>query len=89
MTTATQAATWVKCPGFDSDPYEHTMRDNCWSCAPFWEWIPTCPVDGTTLRHQRDRQHFYDENDRFQYTPCYCRTCRKHYDINNHPDRVG
>jgi hypothetical protein len=35
-------ARWVDCPGM-ADPFEHTMRDHCWNCAPFWERIPVCP----------------------------------------------
>jgi len=41
-------AVWVKCPGM-SDPFAHSMRDNCTSCAPFWEDVPTCPDCGGKL----------------------------------------
>lgn len=38
-------ATYIDCPGITTDGlYAHDMRDNCWSCAPFWARIPLCPV---------------------------------------------
>ncbi len=24
--------------------FEHSMRDNCYSCAPFWDLYPICPI---------------------------------------------
>ncbi len=38
-------AVMVSCPGLQDGVYAHSMRDYCWSCAPFWEHIPTC-TDG-------------------------------------------
>ena len=36
-------ATWTKCPGYDeSNPMEHSRRDYCWACAPWWEKVPVC-----------------------------------------------
>ena len=81
-TTQMEKAVLVDCVGL-ANPREHMMRDNCWSCAPYWEHIPTCPRDGTTLRQPVSGQWFkYDENDRFTYLPLYCRVCHKHYDRN-------
>lgn len=45
---AKRLATYRDCPGM-SDPYAHTMRDHCWTCAPFWERVPHCPDDGLRL----------------------------------------
>lgn len=43
-------AKFVPCPGVTTDGrYGHSMRDHCWSCAPYWEVIPTCPVDSKKL----------------------------------------
>lgn len=45
-----QAAVYRDCPGIKNDgKYGHAMRDHCWSCAPFWERIPTCPEHGSKL----------------------------------------
>jgi len=46
-------ATWVKCPGYDEADhgYSHSMRDGCWSCAPYWETFPVCPVHDRKLPH--------------------------------------
>jgi hypothetical protein len=41
-------ATWKPCPGMQN-PVEHMMRDGCYSCAPWWEKIPTCPGCGAKL----------------------------------------
>ena len=35
-------AVWVKCAGYASNPMEHSMRDYCWTCSPWWEDIPVC-----------------------------------------------
>lgn len=41
---------WVDCPGVTSEgAYGHSLRDNCWSCAPWWARIPTCPTHGKRL----------------------------------------
>jgi len=60
---ARKPAVWVDCPGVTNDgQYGHYMRDHCWSCAPFWERIPLCPVDKrkltTTGYCQKCRKHF-------------------------------
>ena len=36
-------AVWVDCAGLAEGKYNHAMRDGCWSCAPWWERLPTCP----------------------------------------------
>ena len=69
-------AVWVDCPGM-TNPYEHTMRDHCSSCAPYWECFPTCPIDGKMLR---DRTHSPTGPWKPQTTG-YCRTCHKHYKL--------
>lgn len=39
-----QVATMVVCPGVTNDGIAgHSMRDQCHSCAPFWEQYPICP----------------------------------------------
>ncbi len=58
-----QPAVMVDCPGVTNDGvYGHAMRDNCWSCAPFWEKIPTCPEDHGKLSPtgycKQCRKHF-------------------------------
>lgn len=59
-------AVMVPCPGYDpTNPIEHEMRDNCYSCAPFWKEIPYCPHGHGALRKTG--------------AGLYCRTCRKHY----------
>ena len=77
MTTAKASplvAVYVDCPGM-SDPRAHMMRDHCSTCAPYWERIPTCPVDGVKLRErtQMPAGEWKPE------TKGYCRTCKKHY----------
>jgi hypothetical protein len=37
-------ALWVDCPGLREGKYYHSMRDGCFSCAPWWERIPLCPT---------------------------------------------
>jgi hypothetical protein len=36
----------VKCNG---EAHSTPWIDNCWSCAPYWEQIPLCPMDGKKL----------------------------------------
>lgn len=44
-------AIWIDCPGITNDGrMGHTMRDYCWTCAPYWERVPTCPRDGAKLQ---------------------------------------
>lgn len=57
------AAKWVLCAGVTNDGIAgHSMRDNCWNCAPFWEKFPTCPNDkkklSTTGYCKECRKHF-------------------------------
>lgn len=43
-------AKMVPCPGVINDGIVgHSYRDGCWSCAPFWEQYPLCPVHETKL----------------------------------------
>lgn len=43
-------AVMVVCPGVVNDGLVgHSMRDNCYSCAPWWEQYPTCPIHNTML----------------------------------------
>jgi len=45
-----QPAIWVDCPGVESEgAYGHSLRDNCWSCAPWWARIPVCPIHDKRL----------------------------------------
>jgi predicted membrane-bound spermidine synthase len=39
----------VDCPGLQDGVFAHAMRDGCWSCAPYWEHVPTCPDCGVML----------------------------------------
>lgn len=39
-----EKAEWVWCPGVHESRVAHAMRDNCWSCAPWWEVYPVCPT---------------------------------------------
>jgi len=41
-------AVWTRCSD-NSSREEHEMRDYCWNCAPYWDWVPRCPVDGQKL----------------------------------------
>ena len=43
-----QTAEWQDCPGL-ADRFEHSMRDHCLNCAPWWERFPVCPTDKTPL----------------------------------------
>lgn len=47
MASGKKEAVWVKCRG---EAHKNPYIDNCWSCMPFWETYPTCPVDGKTLK---------------------------------------
>lgn len=44
-------ATLTLCPGARGKDglYYHDLRDGCSSCAPFWLYIPMCPVDSKSL----------------------------------------
>lgn len=47
---AKPVAIMLVCPGIINDGlFGHSMRDACWSCAPFWEQYPVCPVHTTKL----------------------------------------
>lgn len=49
MKTKQQAVMEI-CAGVRNDGLAgHSMRDGCYSCAPFWEQFPTCPVHKTQL----------------------------------------
>ena len=58
-------AAFIDCPGI-SGPNgirDHSMRDYCWSCAPFWERIPLCPTHHRKLRSSgycQDCRKFYN-----------------------------
>ncbi len=44
------SAKWELCAGVANDGiYGHSMRDNCYNCAPFWEVYPVCPNDKKVL----------------------------------------
>lgn len=52
MTAKTKTpATYVDCAGMygERGRYEHSLRDYCWTCAPFWERVPLCPVHRSKL----------------------------------------
>ncbi len=74
-------ARMVKCPEYETSPYEHSMRDNCWTCAPYWETIPVCPVHGGKLRQTTTIPGYNNTGERIGGTKGYCRVCKKHYHI--------
>lgn len=40
-------ALWLTCAEFTGSGNtegEHSYQDNCWSCAPYWWKLPTCPT---------------------------------------------
>ena len=79
MKTLTPAK-FVDCPGLQEGKYAHSMRDGCWSCAPYWETIQVCPTDNVKLRQTETNWTRYDPK---APVKGYCRTCRKHFDISN------
>ncbi len=66
---------WVKCTGEAHNPEVGGMIDNCMACAPYWENIATCPVDGTKLINSWS-------NEKQEYTNYWCTSCRHHYSNN-------
>lgn len=51
-------AFWHVCPGLLNDgKFNHSMRDNCTSCAPFWEQYPVCPVCDKRLNSELYCKH--------------------------------
>ena len=68
-------AKFIDCPGMSEGRYYHSMRDNCWSCAPYWERIPVCPTDGKRLNPTKTTGYYAEA------VNGYCRTCRCHFDI--------
>ena len=64
-------AIMVPCPGVTNEGlFYHSMRDNCYSCAPFWEQYPTCPVHGTKLSSGlfcRQCKKYYAEPERLSF----------------------
>ena len=81
MTATLTPAKFVECAGIQAEGrYIHSMRDNCSSCAPYWESVPVCPTDNVKLRQTATK---YDPN---APVKGYCRTCRKHFDITEHHD---
>ena len=66
-----EKAVWVECPGVTNEgKAAHSMRDNCWSCAPYWEKYPTCPIHGQMILTTKTNNKI-----------AWCHKCRKHYDI--------
>jgi len=67
-------ANFVDCPGVVSDGVGgHAMRDGCWSCAPFWERVPLCPLSDGNGGHM-DRSRKLTSNG-------YCKACQKHFTL--------
>ena len=70
-------ATFIDCAGVVSEGTAgHAMRDNCWSCAPFWERVPLCPLSDANGGHM-DRTRKLTTNG-------YCKACRKHFALFDH-----
>ena len=61
-----ELATIVHCTDRMTD-YEHSMRDFCSTCAPYWDRVPICPTDRVKLNSPSG----------------YCRKCKKYFDLNN------
>lgn len=57
-------------------PYEHDMRDNCWTCAPFWDVVPLCPVQ--LPYHPRKLNE-----------SGYCRGCHRYYDLGDYRSELS
>jgi len=75
-------ANFIECPNLAEEGYYlHLMRDGCFGCAPYWEYIAKCPIHDTILRQSDSSQ--FDINGK--YTPGnsigFCRNCKKHYNI--------
>lgn len=51
------------CPGVINDGIAgHSMRDGCYSCAPFWEQFPACPAHKKMLNRSlycKDCKKYY------------------------------
>jgi len=72
-------ARFIDCPGVVSDGVGgHAMRDNCWSCAPFWARIPMCPLD-THVDRWHDEFGNWSGWSRKLTDNGYCKGCRKHF----------
>jgi len=54
---------------------EHELRDHCWSCAPYWETYPVCPVHATMLKETEP----INPEGPYQCIKAWCKLCRKHY----------
>lgn len=66
-------AIYVECPGVTNDgEFGHSMRDNCWSCAPYWEKYPACPIHKTMLL--TSTRHGLEKGGKAK-----CRKCNKFY----------
>ncbi len=61
---AKQLATIVRCTD-RMTAYEHMMRDNCTTCAPYWDIVAICPTHRRKLNAQTG----------------YCKDCRKYLDM--------
>ena len=65
-------ADWLLCPGVVCDGLAgHAMRDECWSCAPFWEVIPICSICTSPRMRLRESG--------------WCGYCRRYYDVADPP----
>ncbi len=75
-------ANFMKCPNLDIEGnYLHSMRDGCYGCAPYWEYVPKCPIHNNILKESDSSQ--FDRSGR--YIPGnsigWCKFCKKHYNI--------
>lgn len=51
-----------KCTNYTSS-HEHSMRDYCWTCAPYWDIVPLCPTHRRKLAtsgYCKDCRRYYD-----------------------------
>mgnify|MGYP001608780255 CR=1 FL=1 len=77
-----ESAKFVDCPGM-TNPFEHEMRDGCWSCAPYWERIPLCPVHNRKLKQTESTGALWKP-----VTKGWCKECRTHYLLEDIVDAV-
>ena len=67
-------ATTVKCPSAEEGgAYEHTRRDHCTTCAPFWENIAVCEQGHKLKPSEHDGLY------RPGHEKGFCTKCRKFY----------
>lgn len=59
-------ADWFDCEA-NSNAYEHSMGYYCWTCAPYWRFVPVCPTHKRKLKASgfcKDCRKFYDTSNR-------------------------